>query len=175
MTKKLTIYLIAILSLASLPYNFTLAQDDLAIRLSGRILLQVQEQGQAWYVNPTDLKKYYLGRPADAFAIMKKLGMGITNQDLLKIPMADFTVSDADADGDGLSNATEAALGTDANKKDTDNDGYEDAVEVFNNYSPIGPEKINIDLNISKNNSVASIVANNFSIIEKLKELITTR
>jgi ribosomal protein L30/L7E len=49
-------------------------------RLSGRILLQVQKNGEAWYIYPKDLKRYYLGRPADAFAIMRKLGLGATHK-----------------------------------------------------------------------------------------------
>jgi len=47
--------------------------------LSGKILLQVESRGEAWYVNPINYQRYYLGRPADAFEIMKKLGLGITN------------------------------------------------------------------------------------------------
>jgi hypothetical protein len=43
---------------------------------SGKIFLQVENKGQAWYINPKDLKRYYLGRPADAFAVMRKLGIG---------------------------------------------------------------------------------------------------
>lgn len=54
-------------------------------RLSGKILLKVEDNGKAYYVNPDDLKMYYLGRPADAFHIMKELGLGITNNDLNKI------------------------------------------------------------------------------------------
>ncbi|MDP2944306.1 MAG: YDG domain-containing protein [bacterium] len=53
----------------------------LAKRLSGRILLQVEEHGEAWYVHPIDLLKYYLGRPADAFAIMRKFGLGVSEKD----------------------------------------------------------------------------------------------
>lgn len=52
----------------------------LAKRLSGRILLQVEEKGEAWYVNPVNQAKYFLGRPADAFSIMRKLGLGISNK-----------------------------------------------------------------------------------------------
>lgn len=44
--------------------------------LSGRIMLEVQKKGEAWYLYPNDLKRYYLGRPSDAFAIMRKLGLG---------------------------------------------------------------------------------------------------
>jgi len=57
-------------------------------RLSGRILLQVQDKGQAYYLSPTNLKLYYLGRPADAFNVMRSLGLGITNADLAKISIA---------------------------------------------------------------------------------------
>lgn len=54
-------------------------------KLSGRILLQVEEKGEAWYVNPVDLKMHYLGRPIDAFGIMRSLGLGITNDDFSKL------------------------------------------------------------------------------------------
>ncbi len=55
---------------------------EAAVSLKGRILLQVQDKGQAWYVNPTNSKRYYLGRPNDAFLVMRSLGLGITNADL---------------------------------------------------------------------------------------------
>lgn len=50
-------------------------------KLAGRILLKVQDKGQAYYVNPSNLKLIYLKRPADAFNIMKNLGLGISNND----------------------------------------------------------------------------------------------
>ena len=56
-------------------------------RLSGRILLQVQDKGQAFYVYPLNLELYYLGRPTDAFNVMRSLGLGISNTDLSKIPI----------------------------------------------------------------------------------------
>ena len=52
---------------------------------AGRIFLAVEKNGEAWYVNPADFKRYFLGRPADAFAAMQKLGLGIKNADLEKI------------------------------------------------------------------------------------------
>ncbi len=54
-------------------------------KLSGKILLRVEAKGEAYYVFPNDLKLYYLGRPADAFSIMREKGLGITNVDLNKI------------------------------------------------------------------------------------------
>ncbi|MFH1235550.1 MAG: phosphodiester glycosidase family protein [Parcubacteria group bacterium] len=55
------------------------------LRLAGRILLQVEKNGEAWYVYPKDTHRYYLGRPDDAFQIMKSLGLGISNANLALI------------------------------------------------------------------------------------------
>lgn len=57
-------------------------------RLSGLILLQVEESGEAWYVYPPTQERYYLGRPADAFDVMRNLGLGITSENLAHIPIA---------------------------------------------------------------------------------------
>jgi hypothetical protein len=54
-------------------------------RLAGKILLKVESKGEAYYVNPADLKMYYLGRPADAFSVMRNLGLGITDNNLALI------------------------------------------------------------------------------------------
>lgn len=64
---------------------FSARADGLGDRLRGRILLQVQEAGEAWYVNPVDQERYFLGRPHDAFALMRSLGLGISNRDIAKI------------------------------------------------------------------------------------------
>ncbi len=58
---------------------------SLAQQLSGTILLDVERHGEAWYVNPANLRRYYLGRPNDAFRIMRELGLGITRKNLAKI------------------------------------------------------------------------------------------
>jgi len=60
--------------------------ESIASRLKGQIVLQVEEHGEAWYINPKNLRRYYLGKPKDAFKIMKFLGIGITNDNLKKIP-----------------------------------------------------------------------------------------
>ncbi|MBN2884909.1 hypothetical protein JXE04_03215 [Patescibacteria group bacterium] len=49
-----------------------------AADLSGRILLQVESKGEAWYVSPINHQRYYLGRPVDAFSVMRNLGLGIS-------------------------------------------------------------------------------------------------
>lgn len=65
--------------------NFT--KNGVPSRLAGRILLRVEENGEAYYINPIDLKMRYLGRPADAFRIMKELALGISNINLHQIPV----------------------------------------------------------------------------------------
>lgn len=58
-------------------------------QFAGRIFLRVQTHGEAYYVNPVDMKMYYLGRPADAFRIMQELALGISNINLRQIEVGD--------------------------------------------------------------------------------------
>ncbi|MDP3970624.1 MAG: phosphodiester glycosidase family protein [bacterium] len=67
------------------PWN---ANADFMSRIQGKILLQVEENGEAWYVYPVNGRRYYLGRPDDAFDIMRNLGLGITDADLGNIAIA---------------------------------------------------------------------------------------
>ncbi|MBI4778966.1 hypothetical protein HY797_00745 [Candidatus Falkowbacteria bacterium] len=71
MNKALFLTLIIILSAMAV---FSARADNLSDRLRGRILLQTESKGEAWYVNPVNKKRLYLGRTADAFAIMRNLG-----------------------------------------------------------------------------------------------------
>lgn len=148
-----------ILTIFLLTPFFVLAADPgaeniaFAKKLSGKILLAVEAKGEAWYINPSNLKKYYLGRPADAFSLMRRLGIGITNLNLEKFSTGLVADNNLDSDSDGLSDNLEKALGTDPNKKDSDGDGHSDFDEINNGYNPLGSGKINIDLNFSKNNS----------------------
>ena len=63
--------------------------DDLSSQLKGRILLQVESHGEAWYVNPVNSERYFMGRPADAFRIMRELSLGINNTDIRQIPVGE--------------------------------------------------------------------------------------
>jgi hypothetical protein len=78
--KILIIFLLSFLLLV--PFASRASASTLAGRLSGKILLQVEKNGEAYYVNPLDLKGYYLGRPNDAFNIMRHFGLGVSNGDL---------------------------------------------------------------------------------------------
>jgi len=65
---------------------------DLTKRLSGKFLLQVEGAGEAWYVNPTDMKRYYLGRPDDAFALFASIASSVSNEVVGTIPEANSIV-----------------------------------------------------------------------------------
>ncbi|MFA5753831.1 MAG: serine protease [Patescibacteria group bacterium] len=58
---------------------------QLTKKLLGKILLQVESHGEAWYLNPKDGKRYYMANGDEAYNIMRNLGVGITNKDLDKI------------------------------------------------------------------------------------------
>lgn len=81
MKKLLIIPVLAALT-SPLIVNTVIAENNLAQNLSGKILLQVESVGEAWYVSPDNLKKYYMGRPNDAFDLMRNLGLGIKHEEL---------------------------------------------------------------------------------------------
>jgi hypothetical protein len=141
-SKQKKILVFSVIGLAVLCASFPLASmaasKNLSSRVAGRILLQVEKKGEAWYV---DLKgeKSYLGKPSDAFGLMRKIGVGITDSDIAKIQVGDknlLSASSTDSDVDGLSDAIETALGTVINSNDTDGDGKDDKTEVLNGYDP---------------------------------------
>lgn len=110
-------------------------------KIKGKIVLRVQSRGEAYYIHPTDQKTYYLGRSEDAFNVMRRLGVGIKNSDLDKIPVGLREQSGNDADKDGLADTLEEALGTDKAKSDSDGDGHGDKTELAGGYNPIGSGK----------------------------------
>jgi len=67
--------------------NGAITEVDVALtkRLKGYILLQVEQHGEAWYVNPKTGKRHYMANGNEAYNIMRNLGVGITNKDLEKI------------------------------------------------------------------------------------------
>ena len=65
-------------------------QNTLANQLRGKILLQVEEHGEAWYVDPVKCRTIYMKDGSMAYEIMRFLGLGITNTDLSKIPIGNL-------------------------------------------------------------------------------------
>lgn len=112
----------------------------------GRILLQVEGNGEAWYVSPVSEERTYLENGAAAFAILRQEGLGITNENLSKIPVGIETrFEEVDTDGDELSDFLEESLGTDTAVADSDGDGFNDSIEVLNGYDPLGSGTMSID------------------------------
>ncbi|MFH0857060.1 MAG: hypothetical protein V1860_04135 [bacterium] len=57
-------------------------------KYKGYIFLQVEENGEAWYVYPKDGKKYFLGAPEEAYNIFADKAVGISNSDFKKLELA---------------------------------------------------------------------------------------
>ena len=128
-----------------------ISNSSLYNNVKGKIILQVEENGEAYYVHPKSENMYFLGRPTDAFSVMRSQGVGITNSNLEKIPVGLGNISGDDSDGDGLTDIIEDALGTDKEKTDTDGDSFTDKEEIENNYTPLGSGKLNIDTSFTDN------------------------
>ena len=148
---KYLVILFLIITIFPFSYNNILADNNFIEKLACKILLRVESHGEAWYVNPFDYKRYYLGKPKDAFNLMRNLGVGITNNNLAKFPVGLIDYDDNDDDNDGLTNRLEVALGIDKNNIDSDNDGYNDLLEIQNNYNPHNNTSLPIDIEFTKN------------------------
>jgi len=68
----------------------------LSSKLAGRILLQIETKGQAWYLDPKSLNRYYLADGFSAYQALRQFGLGITNKDLNQIPVAPTSVLPSD-------------------------------------------------------------------------------
>lgn len=62
---------------------------DVPSRVVGRFLLKVEDSGKMYYVNPTDKSITMIASPADAQSIITSTGIGISNNDIAKIAVAD--------------------------------------------------------------------------------------
>ena len=67
-------------------YVPSLYDAKLQTRLKGSILLQTEEHGEAWYVNPSDSLRYYMANGAVAYQMMRSFSLGISDSDLATIP-----------------------------------------------------------------------------------------
>lgn len=141
MKKWIVLLILPLLVSLFFPYGTQAALASLA----GRILLQVEENGEAWYVEPGSLKRFYLGRPADAFSLMREKGLGVKEADLRRIPVGLSTVSGLDSDQDALPDELEKALNLSPIGADTDKDGFDDRAEISSGNDPLGPGPWPID------------------------------
>lgn len=74
--------------------DLLLGKNNLKQRLMGRIVLQVEKNGEAYYIDPHYGGVHYLKDGAEAYRLMRELSLGITNTDLNKIPSENFTPID---------------------------------------------------------------------------------
>ncbi|MDO8582207.1 MAG: ice-binding family protein [bacterium] len=77
--------------------------------LNGKILLQVQQHGEAWYVHPDSGLRYYMKDGQTAYQMMRNFGLGITDKNLTAIPSIESV--------DALKASTSACSGTSAANK----------------------------------------------------------
>jgi len=119
-----------------------------AASYSGKIFLQVEANGEAWYIYPVNNQRYYLGRPQDAFNVMRNLGLGVSNDTLSQIPIGILNYGGSDFDLDGLPDSLEIAIGTSIDNPDTDNDDYSDKAEIESWFNPLGAGKLKTNNNL---------------------------
>ncbi len=120
--------------------------------LRGRIVIQVEDHGEAWYVLPTTTERVYVKNGEAAYAALRNFGLGISNADLWQIPLGvqqpTGDIVSFDTDYDGLADKLENALGTNPRDADTDGDGYGDLVEFNSGYNPYGAGAIPLNADI---------------------------
>ncbi|MBI2551530.1 hypothetical protein HYV73_04310 [Candidatus Uhrbacteria bacterium] len=121
-----------------LPSLAQAATVPIAQQMKGSILLSVEQHGEAWYVSPKDGERTYLQGPLVAYQVLRQQGVGITDADLARIPLAVPPLgSGSDVDGDGLDIEFEKAVGLDPMVADTDGDGVNDGVEIAKGLDPL--------------------------------------
>lgn len=145
-TRRALMTVLAVLSACGFfaPWNAAVAAS-FERHVAGRILLDVERDGRAWYVTPDAVERVYLGRPENAFRIMREHGLGITDADLAAIAPASPEPAGKDSDGDALPDAFEEAIGTNVIDTDSDDDGTPDGREIADATSPYGTGRWSAD------------------------------
>jgi hypothetical protein len=119
-------------------YDLSIKDKNLWQKLKGRIVLRVQGKGELYYVDPGQPVLHYLGNPVSALKTLQLYGIGVSNNDLKKIPVQIIKLYGKDSDLDGLTDQFEKAIGTNPNNFNTDGDRYSDRVEILNSFNPNG-------------------------------------
>lgn len=120
-------------------------------RLIGHVLIQPEENGEAWYVAPETKERFYLRDGEAAYTAMNAFGLGVSEEDIEKIPIGvDEAVVKVDTDQDGLDDKMEEAIGTDPTKADSDGDGFDDKTEVKNGYNPKGEGRMQVNADLQE-------------------------
>ncbi len=148
-------------SLIELKQNLTGAQSELASKTdSYKEVLFEKEKLEEKYKDERNSKDVAIKdiekcevkldqTDAMVYAMIVSLGIGISNDNLAKIAVAEANFSGLDNDGDGLSDSIEESLGTNKDKRDSDDDGFDDKLEILGNFNPNGEGNLSIDDNFA--------------------------
>ncbi len=91
MKRRLVSIILIIIFILGIGFNNAQA-SELANRLKGRLLLQVESRGEIWYVNPVDNARYEI-TILNSLPIFRKFALGISTEDLNKIPLIHQSIS----------------------------------------------------------------------------------
>jgi len=101
----------ACIQIAEKPKASSSTPSGVAKRLKGRLLLGVQQGGAIWFVDDINYQRHQVNW-GNALPLFQKFALGITDEDLLKIPVTLESIRfELDTDGDGYSDRTELENG----------------------------------------------------------------
>ncbi|MFH1078489.1 MAG: C39 family peptidase [Patescibacteria group bacterium] len=86
MTRRIFVALLAAVTFAALPASCDAATLFDAVR--GRTLLAVERRGETWYADPMTGRRFPLRTETETLTLIRTVGLGITDRDLLNIPMS---------------------------------------------------------------------------------------
>lgn len=148
-------------NLELIPEHTESRSGNLALRqqLSGKILLQVEANGEAWYVSPDNLKRYFMGRPADAFELMRSLGLGISTKNLISIPVAADSVIPDTQTNNANGTSTEGGLN---DSDDSDRQLVLSTINQERSASGLSPMMLSVELSAAAQAQANDMQAKNY-------------
>ncbi len=70
----------------------TSSDSTLLGKTRGYILLQVEQRGEAWYVDPITAKRYYMKDGPTAYQMMRSFGLGVSEKDYESMKAGNLTL-----------------------------------------------------------------------------------
>jgi len=121
--------------------------------INGFVKTTANYRDEFWYIDQVNRVKYHLSDEKTYLTFVKKTAKGIRQKDLDKFALGWKNIIPLkDADGDGLANNFEQAIGTNPADKDTDKDKYSDKEEVLKGYDPVGNGRAKFTFSFSNKN-----------------------